>query len=146
MRIRKYEQAQQQRRADSQVHLERARKRQFAEKDERLQAEAKSERENFMKIIQRQREAEDEERRQNERRVEVLQRHKHTLTQQMERNAQQRQNEKEWHMNESKRVEQALEEQRENIRQIKIAKLASVAEIEVHNRYKADLINKKVSF
>lgn len=146
MRIRTWEQTQKQRKAEATIVLEKARMMQFAEKDAKLQLEAKAERDNFLRIVEKQKQQEEEERLQNEARVQTLYRHKYSLSQQIDRSTQVRQQEKAFHLEESKRVAAALEEQRENIRRVKLAKLASIVELEVEDRYKTGLVNKKISF
>ena len=126
--------------------LEEARQRQFKDKEMRLAENARLEREEFLRVINKQREEEEAERRLAEEKKNALRLHQDCVRAQIANNAEVKKQDRLDYLEEGKKTSQQLEEQRQKIMEIKKRKIESVQGLEIPDKYKQELLKKKVSF
>lgn len=99
-----------------------------------------------MRIIQKQKEIEEQERRIEEEKKNVLLQHSSQLRTQIVNNDEKSKQERLDYLEEGRKVRQKIEEERRKIEAIKQKKITQMDQLNIPDKYKAELAKKKVTF
>lgn len=97
-----------------------------------------------MRIIQKQKEVEEQERRIEEEKKEILKKHSTQLRSQIQINDEKGKQERLDYLEEGRKVRQKIEEEKRKIEAIKQKKLNELNNLEIPDKYKAELAKKKI--
>lgn len=97
-----------------------------------------------MRIINKQKEVEEQERRIEEEKKQVLQKHSQQLRSQIHTNDEKSKQERLDYLEEGRKVRQKIEEEKRKIEAIKNKKLQELNNLEIPDKYKAELAKKKI--
>ncbi len=97
-----------------------------------------------MRIIQKQKEIEEQERRIEEEKKEVLKKHASQLRSQITANEDKGKQERLDYLEEGRKVRSKIEEEKRKIEAIKQKKLEGLNQLEIPDKYKAELAKKKI--
>ena len=97
-----------------------------------------------MRIIQKQKEVEEQERRIEEEKKEVLKKHASQLRSQIQTNEDKSKQDRLDYLEEGRKVRQKIEEERRKIEAIKQKKLDQLNNLEIPDKYKAELAKKRI--
>lgn len=99
-----------------------------------------------MRIISKQKEIEEQEKRIEEEKKDVLKKHASQLRSQINTNEEKSKQERLDYLEEGRKVRQKIEEERRKIEAIKQKKLQELHQLEIPDKYKAELAKKKISW
>lgn len=97
-----------------------------------------------MRIIHKQKEVEEQERRIEEEKKEILKKHSQQLRSQIQVNDEKGKQERMDYLEEGRKVRQKIEEEKRKIEAIKQKKLNELNNLEIPDKYKAELAKKKI--
>ena len=125
--------------------MEEARQAQFQEKERRLGEQAKQERDEFKRIIQKQKEQEEADRKLEEEMTLIRKKHSEQLRAQIQQNEEKKKQDRLDYLEEGRKIRQRIDDENNQLEQIKHKKLKQLNELNIDPKYQAELARKKVA-